>query len=132
MKKASENAELRAVVLADDSRPVSGVLACLSKRNIFTTVLNDPDKALDECRNNPPQLVIVESALATMTGVRFLSELLKFSWKTATILVADEEEETIHNQTEGLGILGAIKTVDDIEGLETLLDKFLEIASANR
>ena len=118
------------MVLADGSRPMSRIVSCLSKKNISTTVLNDPDKALDECRKAPPQLVVVGSMPPTVTGVRFLTELLRVSWETATILIADEEEETIHNQTEGLGILGAIKTVDDIEGLEKLLDKFLEITSA--
>ncbi len=132
MKKASENARLRAIVLADEPLRASDLVERLSKRGISATVRTDADEVLDECRKNPPQLVIVESALATMTGVRFLAELLKVSWKTATILIADQEEEAIHDQTEGLGILGSIRTTDDIEGLERLLDRFFEIASANQ
>jgi len=67
-----------------------------------------------------------------MTGIHFLAELLKVSWQTSTILIADEEEEVIHDQTEGLGILGAIRTADDIGSLDRLLDRFLGIISANQ
>jgi hypothetical protein len=58
--------------------------------------------------------------------------LLKVSWTTSTILIADEEEEAIHDQTEGLGILGSIRTVNDMETLDRLLDRFLEIVSPNQ
>jgi DNA-binding response OmpR family regulator len=129
MKMASENVGLRAIVLAEDPRQASGLVDGLSKRGISARVSADPDEALVECRQNPPNLVIVGSALATMTGVHFLAELLKVSWKTSTILIADEEEEVIHDQTEGLGILGSIRTGDDMESLDRLLDRFLEIVS---
>jgi DNA-binding response OmpR family regulator len=127
MKTASENVGLRAIVLAEDPRRVSGLVDGLSKRGISASVSTDPDEALVECRKNPPHLVIVASDLVTMTGVHFLAELLKVSWTTSTILIADEEEEVIHDQTEGLGILGAIGTADDKESLDRLLDRFLEI-----
>ena len=81
---------------------------------------------------NPPDLVIVEDRLTGMTGIHFLAELLKVSWTTSTILISDEEEEALHDQTEGLGILGAIRTVDDVESLDRLLDRFLEIVSPNQ
>jgi DNA-binding response OmpR family regulator len=131
MKTASENVGLRAIVLADP-RQASGLVDGLSKRGISASVSTDPDEALVECRKNPPHLVIVESVLATMTGIHFLAELLKVSWQTSTILIADEEEEVIHDQTEGLGILGAIRTADDMESLDRLLDRFLEIVSPNQ
>jgi DNA-binding response OmpR family regulator len=132
MNKASENVGLLAIVLAEDQRQALGLVARLSKRGISASVSTDPNEALVECRRNPPHLVIVGSVLATMTGIHFLAELLKVSWQTSTILIADEEEEVIHDQTEGLGILGAIRTADDIGSLDRLLDRFLGIISANQ
>jgi hypothetical protein len=66
-----------------------------------------------------------------MTGIRFLAELLKVSWTTSAILISDEEEEALHDQTEGLGILGAIRAADDVETLDRLIDRFLQIVSPN-
>jgi hypothetical protein len=67
-----------------------------------------------------------------MTGIHFLAELLKVSWTTSAILISDEEEEALHDRTEGLGILGAIRTVDDVKSLDRLLDKFREMVSPNK
>ena len=129
MKKASKEMRLRALVVVDGSDQVSRLMESLSKRSIFATVITAPAEALYECRENPPHLAIVGSFLATMTGVRFLAELLKVSWTTSTILISDEEEEALHDQTEGLGILGAIRAADDVESLDGLLDRFFEIVS---
>lgn len=121
---------MRAIIAVDER--VSKLIDTLSKQSISATVITNADEALDECLMNPPDLAIVGSSLGRMTGIGFLGELLKISWRTATILISDEEEETLHQQTEGLGILGAIRTVDDTESLERLLDKFFEIASINQ
>ncbi len=116
---------LRAIVVVDAHNDASMLAKSLEKRGLVTIVRNDPDQALDECRRNPPDLAIVQKAVSRMTGVHFLAELLKISWATSTILIADEEEEVLHQETEGLGILGAIRTVDDVEGLERLIDRFV-------
>ena len=127
-----EEMRLRALVVVDGSDQVSTLMESLSKRSIFATVITAPAEALDECRKNPPHLVIVGSVLATMTGVRFLAELLKVSWTSSTILITDEEEESVHDQPEGLGILGSIRTVDDVESLDRLIDRLLQIVSRNQ
>lgn len=125
-----EEMRLRAIIAVDER--VSKLTETLSGRGISATVVTNADEALDECFMNPPHLAIVGNSLSGMTGIRFLAELLKISWETATILISDEEEEALHQQTEGLGILGAIRTVDDTESLEPLMDKFLQIVSMNR
>ncbi len=125
-----EEISLRAIIAVDER--VSKLIETLSKQSISATVITNADEALDECLMNPPDLAIVGTSLGSMTGIHFLAELLKISWKTATILISDEEEEALHEKTEGLGILGAIKTVDDTESLEPLLDKFLQIVSINQ
>ena len=130
MKTATGDSRLTAIIAADER--VSALTETLSKRGISATVITNADEALDECLMNPPHLAIVGSALGRMTGIHFLAELLKISWKTSTILIADEDEETIHDQTEGLGILGAIKSTRDAEALEKLLDKFFEIVATDQ
>jgi PleD family two-component response regulator len=129
MKEASEEMMLKALLVVESSNQVSRLMGSLSKKGISATIITDPDEALDECRRKPPHLAIVASVLGTVTGVRFLAELLKISWTTSTILISDEEEETVHDLTEGLGILGSIRTVDDMESLNKLIDRFLEIVS---
>ena len=132
MEEALQDMGLRALVVVDGRDQVSRLMETLSKRGISASVKTDPDGALEECRRKPPHLAIVGKALGSTTGIRFLAELLKVSWTTSTILIADEEEEVLHDQTEGLGILGAIRTVDDMESLDRLLDRFLEIVSPNQ
>jgi DNA-binding NarL/FixJ family response regulator len=132
LEQAMRQAQLRAVIAVCDGDGAGRLMQTLSKRSISAIVTTDLDQALGECRMNPPDLAIVGDSLSGMTGIRFLAELLKISWKTATILISDEEEEALHQQTEGLGILGAIRTVDDTESLHRLLDKFFEIASINQ
>jgi hypothetical protein len=58
-----------------------------------------------------------------------LSEFLTIAWTTSAILICDEDEETVHQRTEGLGILGHIRSVRDMDGLDKLLDSFLHVAS---
>ena len=103
------------------------LIETLAQKGIFASVRTDPVAALEECRSNPPQLAIVANELRGMTGALFLAELLKISWTTSAILIADEDEEVVHERTEGLGILGSIRKAEDTANLEKLLETFLEI-----
>jgi hypothetical protein len=76
-----------------------------------------------------PYLAVVGENLATRSGINFLLDLLKVSWTPATILVSERNDNVIHEDTEGLGILGQIKGYDDLENLEKLLRKFKEIVT---
>jgi DNA-binding response OmpR family regulator len=124
--------KLRAAVIVNDASQARQIVECLSRKGFVGIIESDPQAVLETCSVNPPDLVIVEDRLRGMTGIHFLAELLKVSWTTSTILIADEEEEALHHQTEGLGIIGAIRTVDDVESLDRLLDKFLQIVSPNQ
>jgi hypothetical protein len=129
MNTISADLKLRALVAARE--PASNLMDALSRRGISASIVADAGEALRECRTNPPHLVIV-AGLAGMTDIGFLRELVKISWQTFTILVADEDEEVLHDQTEGLGILGSIRQADDTENLEKLLDKFVKMVSAEQ
>lgn len=115
---------LRAVVLVNDTAQVLLIADILAQKGMSVQIGTDPDSVLTQCRSDPPHLVIVEDRLATMTGARFLSELLKISWTTSTILICDEDESAVHDKTEGLGILGSMRTKEDIASLNRLLSNF--------
>jgi DNA-binding NarL/FixJ family response regulator len=131
-KWRGEDMKLTAAVIVNDASQARPILESLSRKGFAGIVESDPKAVLETCMVNPPDLVIVEDRLTGMTGIHFLAELLKVSWTTSTILIADEEEEAIHDRTEGLGILGAIRTADDVKSLDRLLDKFREIVSPNK
>lgn len=124
--------ELTAAIIVNDASQVRPIVESLSRKGFARIVEGDPQSVLESCGVNPPDLVIVEDRLRGMTGIRFLAELLKVSWTTSTILISDEEEEALHDQTEGLGILGAIRAADDVESLDRLIDRFLQIVSRNQ
>lgn len=119
--------ELRTVIVVNDPDQAGPILECLARKGFSGIVESDPEKALEGCRINPPALVIAEDRLQGITGTRFLSELVRISWKTSTVLVVNEEEEVVHQRTEGLGILGHIRDCEDTASMEKLLDKMLEI-----
>jgi hypothetical protein len=127
-----EDMKLSAIIVVVGGDRVSSLIETISKRGISAIVNANPEESLEECRVNPPHLAIVGSDLDSMTGVRFMAELLKVSWATYTILISNEEEETVHDRTEGLGILGAIKTTEDVEGLNQLLDKLCGMVARDR
>ncbi len=120
---------LRAVVIVSDVSGARPILESLSRKGVAGIIESDPQAVLDAGRANPPDLLIVEHRLNGMTGSRFLSEFLTIAWTTSAILICDEDEETVHQRTEGLGILGHIRSVRDMDGLDKLLDSFLHVAS---
>jgi hypothetical protein len=65
--------------------------------------------------------VVVDEEPAGMSAVDFLKSLLGISWTISSIMVSEKDGETVHEMTEGLGILGSIKNYDDGEGLEKLI-----------
>jgi DNA-binding response OmpR family regulator len=118
---------LTAVVLVNDPGQVRPALDALSRKGFSTLVRSDPAELLESCKVSAPDLIIVEDRLPGMSGIQFLAALLKIAWTTATVLVIDEEEESVHEKTEGLGILGSMRDLGDTGRLEQLLDKALEL-----
>lgn len=122
----------RVLLLVSDNTSATPLHEKLVSKGITVTIEDDPHEALVRCQENPPDLAVVEDSLSGMTGIRFLGELLKVSWTTASILIADEDDEIIHERAEGLGILGHVRGYDDFEALEKLLERFSRLASGNR
>ncbi|MFC1836719.1 Rossmann-like domain-containing protein [Thermodesulfobacteriota bacterium] len=113
----------RALLLVADKQRATRLIECLSSKGISVVAKDNPNEAIEYCRENPPDLAVVEDNLPAMAGPRFLSELLIISWTTATILIACDNEDAVHERAEGLGILGHIRGYDDVEGLEKLVER---------
>ena len=129
MPDADDNHRPKAIfVVRNPSNTAMMETYCIDN-GIDTYTLSDPLSALEACNENPPDLAIVQWDLNAMSGVEFLTELLKISWTTATILVTDLDEETVHEKAEGLGILGRITDFEDITGLRGLLDSHKSMKS---
>lgn len=116
-----------AFVVVNEATAAEPFADMLSDRGMVPTVFTDPQDALQRCRQDPPDLVIVEDGLTGMRGIDFLSALLRISWTTSTILITEDDEETVHEKTEGLGILGSVGGFEDLDGLAMLLRKFVKI-----
>lgn len=113
----------RVMVVVAEPSDAGRVAEMVEKQGSIPVVVTDPGKALEECRSAPPDIVIVDDDLKAMTGRQFLAQLLRISWTTASILITAEEEETVHERTEGLGILGRIRNYSDEEALAVLLQR---------
>ena len=127
MADESEAQRIHAIILVNDPGQAAGIADTLNRRGISTTVRTDPEETLLACRSQTPQLVLVEDNLPGMSGMHFLADLLKISWTTSTILICDEDEDVVHEKTEGLGILGSLRSVHDIDGMNRLLEAFFRI-----
>ncbi len=121
---------LKTVLVVDSRTNTSKFTDLLAKHNFTTEISNNPRETLEASKKNTPDLVIVEKGIPEMKATTFLADLLKISWTTSTILIADEEEEALHEETEGLGILGSVKSADDLQGLERLLEVFFRLRPA--
>ncbi len=122
MPDASDNQRPRAMLVVQNPSDATMMETCCADNGIETYTQSDPRSALEACRCEPPDLAVVQWDLRAMSGVEFITELLKISWTTATILVTDQDEETVHEKAEGLGILGRIIDFRDMVGLRKLLD----------
>ncbi len=128
MSTETREKTLTALIVVDEPERVSGIVHQLSAKGISFEIVT-PDEALEKVSMSAPDLAIVSEHLANTTGPRVIQQLLERSWRISTILVSDKDEETLHEETEGLGILGSIKSFDDKMRLNTLLDTFSRIAS---
>jgi hypothetical protein len=129
---ASTTQDIQAIILVNEPTGAHGIVDILAQRGISATVGTDPEEVLGLCITKNTHLVVVEDTLSSMSGPRFLAELLRVSWTTSSILIWDEDEEIVHEKTEGLGILGSIRSVQDTEGLEKLIDKFFVLSGPGR
>ncbi len=90
----------------DEAPPIGDMLA---SEGFAVSFYSDCEQFLREAQVKPPDLAIVEENLNGRSGVSVLIDLLRISWTTATILISDRDEDSVHEMTEGIGLLGYIK-----------------------
>ena len=117
------------IVVVNDASAAEPLTSVCKQRGIETHVFDDPEAALEECRKTPPQLAIVEEKVGDMLGVNFIGALLTISWTANSIFISEKDHETIHEMTEGLGVLGSLTAYNDVESLNKLLDTFDKVTS---
>ena len=117
------------IVVVNDVSAADPLTRVCKQRGIETHVFDDPEAALEECRKNPPQLAIVEEQVGDMLGVNFIGALLTISWTANSILISNKDHDTVHEMTEGLGVLGSLTGYSDIEELNKLLDTFDKVTA---
>lgn len=118
----------KALVVVREPSAAAPLVERLTEAGFIVESSSNPSLSLEKCRQNTPNLVVVEEDLASMSGIRFIADLLKVSWTTATILVSQRDDEAIHEATEGLGILGHIQGYEDFENLRKLMKKLEAIS----
>ena len=120
----------KAVIVVNNPAEAAPISDCCSDYGIDTQVFDDPEKALETCRTNPPNLAVVQHELQSMSGLELINALLRISWTISVVLVMDADEETVHDRAEGLGILGHMKDASDLERLQGHLDTFVNIMAS--
>jgi hypothetical protein len=124
------NKSLRACIVAESSLDISAILKLLESYDIGLEVFSIRDEALGRQSEKPFDLLVVQNNLTTGDGLRLIRDFLAVNWMTASIVICDVDEDTIHERAEGLGILGHIRSVGDVQSFGQLLDTFKQMASS--
>ncbi|MFH0959317.1 MAG: iron-sulfur cluster assembly scaffold protein [Pseudomonadota bacterium] len=128
LEKDEENKLPRACILLNGTLNLSLILNMLGSFQIVPEVFSKADEALRSQQKDSFQLLIVQDDPSTGEGLKLIGEFLKINWMTSAIVVCDQDEAIIHDRAEGLGILGHIRTPDDLENLAKLITKFKQLS----
>ncbi len=118
----------RACIVEDETLDISSILNLLASSQIVAEVFSASDRALLRQKQEPFDLLIIHDDPSTGAGLKLAGEFLKINWMTSTIVICDQDESIIHDRAEGLGILGHVRKVDDLNSLAQLLTKFKQLS----
>jgi len=118
----------RACIVEDGTLDISSILNLLASSQIVAEVFSASDRALLRQKQEPFDLLIIHDDPSTGAGLKLAGEFLKINWMTSTIVICDQDESIIHDRAEGLGILGHVRMVDDLNSLAQLLTKFKQLS----
>lgn len=122
--KISTDRKPRALILSTNTTGVAKVSEFLRDRGIEAVAVDSLERCVIQAKSSPPDLLIAEDDITSNIGLLAIRELLRISWMVSPILVIDLDETETHDRAEGLGILGNLRAIDDLEKLDRLLDKF--------
>jgi DNA-binding NarL/FixJ family response regulator len=121
MTEHAQSSPGRALIVTTTGTDAQPAEAILREHGLEPVTEFNPERALELCRESTPALVIVDETAAGTSAGGFIKDLLGISWTVSTIVVSDKDAETVHEMTEGLGIVGSISDYNDREGLQKLL-----------
>ncbi|MGC8658608.1 MAG: hypothetical protein ACP5U1_05990 [Desulfomonilaceae bacterium] len=123
-----EKKSVRACIALNSRSKPSEIIEFLGSFEIAAEIFESHEEALVKQKEDPFDLLIVHDDPSTGQGLKLIEEFLKTNWMTSAILVCDQDESAVHDRAEGLGILGHIRNIKDLEGLNELLTKFKQIS----
>lgn len=86
------------------------------------------DAALDRVRRQRPALVVVDREVDGRDGLELCREILMIDAFAQQALAADMDEETFHEASEGLGLLGCISRPPAAADAQRLLEWLAAVA----
>lgn len=125
--KMEKNKSPRACIVVTET-PSPPFMDLLGSFQIVPEIFLSSDKALVRQKQRPFDILIVQDDPSEGQGLKLIEEFLKTNWMTSTIIICDQDEATIHDRAEGLGILGHVRQLDDLQSFENLFRKFKQIS----
>ncbi len=126
--KVEDTKSLRACIVVNLGLDSSGIIDLLGSFQIVPEVFNSYEEALGKQKEHPFEILIVHDDPLTGQGLKLIEEFLKINWMTSAILICNQDESIVHDRAEGLGILGHVANVNDLDSLSKLLTKFKQIS----
>jgi CheY-like chemotaxis protein len=84
-------------------------------------------EVLGRAAKGPWKLVVADAMTPGVDYKAFLTELLRVNAMLNTVVVTDMDEETFHEDSEGLGVLGAVPALPVREDGEKVLARLKRI-----
>ncbi len=103
------NTKKRALLFLNESHSMEPLIEALGGDGFEVFAADDLEAGIVEHRREPFQLAIVEDGYKSFSAPNIVQELLKIAWTTHSIIVTDKDEDELHEQAEGLGILGGTR-----------------------
>jgi len=117
----------RAILFLNQSDSIEPLIEALASNGFELFAADELEAGLSEHRREPFSLAVVEDGYKSLSAPAIVQELLKISWTTHSIIVTDKDEDQLHEQAEGLGILGGMKDRHDVKRLNELLTTLRKI-----
>ena len=117
----------RAILFLNQNDSIEPLIEALASNGFELFAADDLEAGLSEHRREPFSLAVVEDGYKSLSAPAIVQELLKISWTTHSIIVTDKDEDQLHEQAEGLGILGGMKDRHDMKRLNELLTTLRKI-----
>lgn len=102
--------------------------AALTEEGVETRLVPSGQAALDQARQAPPTLAVVDEALPDVAAFALVSQLLQINAFIHTAVATRLSPEAFHEAGEGLGILTALPIEPSAEDAQALLTTLAALA----